>query len=59
MATNNKRQGTLTGRTKRNSGDTKGYAEENPGRHQAQSGKEAKARKAAEDVGSGKKKSVR
>ncbi len=59
MATNRKRSDTLAGRTKRNSGDTKGYAEENPGRHHAQSGKDALRNKAAEDVGTGKKKSVR
>ena len=59
MATRGKQDGTLGGRTKRNSGDSKGYAEENPGRHHAQSGKDAKQRKAAEDVGTGKRKSVR
>jgi hypothetical protein len=35
---------------KRNSGDTKGYPEENPGRHPPQSGKDT-PRKKAEDVG--------
>jgi hypothetical protein len=59
MATHGKQNGTLAGRTKRNSGDTKGYAEENPGRHHSQSGKDAKTRKAAENVGTGKRKSVR
>ena len=59
MATRSKSDGTLGGRTKRNSGDTKGYAEENPGRHNPQAGKDAKRRKAAENVGTGKKKSVR
>ena len=59
MATNTKQEGTLAGRTKRNSGDTKGYAEENPGRHHSQSGKDALQHKAAENVGTGKKKSVR
>jgi hypothetical protein len=44
---------------KRNSGDTKGYADENPGRHGAQAGKDAKTRKRAENVGTGKRKSVR
>jgi hypothetical protein len=44
---------------KLNSGDTKGYADENPGRHEVQSGKEAKARKSAENVGTRKRKSVR
>ncbi len=59
MATNNKKDGTLGGRPKRNSGDTKGYADENPGRNNPQSNKDAISRKAAEDVGSGKKKSLR
>ncbi len=59
MATNKKSGGTLAGRTKRNSGDTKGYADENPGRHNPQAGKDAITRKAAENVGTGKKKSVR
>ena len=59
MAANKKQDGTLAGRPKRNSGDTKGYAEENPGRHHSQSGKEAIRRKAAENVGTGKKRSVR
>jgi hypothetical protein len=44
---------------KRNSGDTKGYADENPGRHASQAGKEAKARISAENVGTRKRKSVR
>jgi hypothetical protein len=59
MATKTKQGDTLAGRTKRNSGDTKGYADENPGRHHSQSGKDAISRKAAENVGTGKKKSVR
>jgi len=54
-----KQDDTRAGRTKRNSGDTKGYAEENPGRHPSQSGKDSLRQKAAENVGTGKKKSTR
>ncbi len=46
-------------RNKPNSGDTKGYPEENPGRHGPQSGKAAKQHKSAEEIGTGRKKTVR
>jgi hypothetical protein len=36
---------------KSNSGDTKGYPDENPGREDAQSGKQSKTAPAAEDIG--------
>jgi hypothetical protein len=41
---------------KRNSGDTKGYADENPGRHDPQAGKSAKQARSGEDVAKGKRK---
>ena len=41
-------------KTKTNSGDTKGYAEENPGRQPYQAGKQTKQASAAEEIASRK-----
>ena len=59
MPRNTKTDAAGPARTKRNSGDTKGYPEENPGRRGAQTGKAAKQHTSAEDIGTRRKKTVR
>lgn len=59
MAKNEKSDVAGPAQKKRNSGDTKGYAEESPGRHDVQSGKAAQKDKSAEEIGTTRKKTVR